>query len=153
MRSSRHTLGFFLQVYASCFDFFSSYAVGCNPNSLQDRPSCHVVAPYENGNMRVYPHVFAFFIFYVLRLRLISWCISRIDPHATAWHQMRLKTLRVYPFSCSLFCFFILRRRLISWVVSRIGDVFHPSFPNVPTPSFLNALIRNLWFFPFPLDP
>jgi len=22
-----------------------------------------------------------------------------------------------------------------------------------PTPSFLNALIRNLWFFPFPLDP
>jgi len=31
MRSSRHTLGFFLQVYVSCFEFFSSYAVGCNP--------------------------------------------------------------------------------------------------------------------------
>ena len=31
MRSSRHTLGFFLQVYTSCFEFFSSYAVGCHP--------------------------------------------------------------------------------------------------------------------------
>jgi len=31
MSSSRHTLEFFLQVYACCFEFFSSYAVGCNP--------------------------------------------------------------------------------------------------------------------------
>ena len=31
MRSSCHTLGFFLQVYASCFEFFSSYAVGWYP--------------------------------------------------------------------------------------------------------------------------
>jgi len=32
--------------------------------------------------------------------------LSIIDPHAIAWHQMRMKTLRVYPFSFSLFLFF-----------------------------------------------
>ena len=58
--------------------------------------------------------------FFILRRRLISWCISRIDPHATLWHQMRMKTLRVYPFSFSLFCFSILSRRLISWCISRV---------------------------------
>ena len=52
------------------------------------------MAPYENGNERVYPYgFFIFFYLFILRRRLKSWCISRIDRHAATQHHVRMEIL------------------------------------------------------------
>ena len=64
---------------------------------LQDRPSCHLVAPYDSGNERVYPVSFLLFNFLILRRRLIS-CRSfqdRPSCHVVAPYEDG--NMRVYP--------------------------------------------------------
>jgi len=63
------------------------------PEDFQDRPSCRTAAPYIYENWSGLSSSVSVFMFFILRRRLLSCVVYRIDPHATSQHQIRMKIL------------------------------------------------------------